>query len=45
MKKHLTIAEENYHLKMLAKASVKAHTNFKYIGKGITKQVTANKPI
>lgn len=37
--------DEQYRLKMLAKASVKAHTNFKYIGKGITKQVTANKPI
>ncbi|MFM2204448.1 MAG: hypothetical protein RLZZ605_1412 [Bacteroidota bacterium] len=45
MKKHLTIAEENWHLKQLAKMSVKAHTNFKYISKGISKQVTANKPI
>lgn len=30
MKKHLTIAEENYYLKMLAKASVKTHKEFVY---------------
>jgi hypothetical protein len=30
MNKHLTIAEENFKLKMLAKASVKTHKEFTY---------------
>lgn len=45
MNKHLTIAEENWHLRKLAKASVKPHTDFKYIGKGIVKQVKAKTAI
>ena len=39
MNKHLTIAEENWHLKQLAKASVKPHKEFTYISKGIAKKV------
>ena len=41
MNKHLTIAEENYHLKMLAKASVKTHKEFIYkSNNGQTRKVT-----